>query len=76
MDMKSVHVSFDPTALKFVSAVYEDYLPAGGVALPDDVSSDTLPTFCGRSSSIFGGRRTFATVTFKVVCAESIHDAV
>ncbi len=66
-----IHISFDPTALKYVSSANADYLP-GAVGPPADISENKLivvavDPFGGMSD----GDGTLATVTFEVVEAKA-----
>ena len=66
-----IHISFDPTALEFVSAAYADYLPADAITLPVEVSSDTVILAAVSPIVETSGDGTLATVTFKVVEAKA-----
>ena len=69
-----VDVSFDPTALEYVSAANADYLPAGAFATPAKLS-DAGDTVKIGAASLAGAAPdadgTLATVTFKVVEAKA-----
>jgi hypothetical protein len=68
----NIHVSFDPTALNYISSANADYLPAGAFPSPVDVieNSFTIAAVNLRvAASDSDG--TLATVTFEVVEAKA-----
>ena len=64
-----VDVSFDPTALEYVSSANGDYLPTGAFAVPAKVSDagDSVKIAATAIDATSDGDGTLATVTFKVV---------
>ena len=64
-----VDVSFDPTALEFVSSANADYLPAGAFSIPAKVSDtgDIVKIVASSLAGTADGDGRLATVTFKVV---------
>ena len=66
-----VTVSYDPSALRYVSGKIGDYLPAGAFFVPPIVEGNTVTlaatSFAGKSN----GNGTLATLTFEVVAVKA-----
>ena len=68
-----VDISFDPTALEYVSSANADYLPAGAFAVPASVSEagDSVKIAATAIGATADGDGTLATVTFTVLEAKA-----
>ena len=64
-------VSFDPTALEYVSHANGDYLPAGAIAVPTQPTENSIKVSAVAIGATADGDGTLATVTFKVVEAKA-----
>lgn len=67
----NVTVNYDPTALKYVSSVNGDYLPAGASVEPATVSEDSVQLSASSSDAVSDGHGTLTTITFEVVEAKA-----
>ena len=61
------HLTFDPTALRHVSATNGDYLPAGAFFIPPVVSDNTVILSATAITGTSNGDGKLATVTFEVL---------
>ena len=61
------HLMFDPTILRYVSAVTGDYLPAGAFFIPPVVSDNTVILSATAITGASNGDGKLATVTFEVL---------
>ena len=67
-----IHVSFDPTALKYVSSMNADYLPAGAFSPPVEVYENRFTIAAADpSGGMSDGDGTLVTATFEVVEAKA-----
>jgi PKD repeat protein len=62
-----VTVTFDPTALKYISIANADYLPAGAFAVPPIVGADRVQLAATSLAGTASGDGTLAKATFEVV---------
>ena len=68
-----VTVGFDTTALQYVEIKNGNYLPAGAVVTPAQVSGDRVTLAATASSEAVAESDTLATLKFKVVAAKPSH---
>ena len=67
----NITVQFDATSLRYVSSADADYLPAGVLAIPANVSGNTVTVAATSLSEESDGDGTLATITFEVVAAKA-----